>query len=538
MADIPLTDNRIKSMFNSFSDLIQGNRHNHKAVRLIDELMVDIMGGLIPGVLFNFSLIVCIVLPIIIYKYSDPEGFMVVNDAFNNHILATGSGTPTFGGWFWFAAFLTFLILSYIAGHIFFRSDINKADEHDIKRRIKNNKAEIKKAITHRIRTDKTDVYTIILELLKSELESLNKDLNREDLNLDRDSNTKDLKSLLAAIGENVAIIKNCSPSDDKIIIKSLFILFPHKFINPKTDSLEWGYFEKTIDNTLKNCLTVEEKQIFDISYKKAESIISCLDLKWDITGSLPSDTSKINALTNLLTCYMILLLQNDSGCSYSRFQKDFPYLNFYKYLLKRNELILLQYVDWSQAGARTKNKINRMKIDVQLDFPDAYAIINKNESHIRMASSSWYVSRFIFKMAIIVCFSIFAIRAIQFLFPLRLGNFNEIFNTICYNWQHTPLKIIEVLFAILPSALPPLLLAILIYNMRNQLTKFIHYQRLREIYFTLYIYHKLEQRKQEAKDKDLRFENTLESSISKAICDCADRIFPRNEDMHWRFVE
>ena len=530
-SDIPINDTRIKSMFNSFSDLIQGNRHNHKAVRLIDELMVDIMGGLIPGVLFNFSLIVCIVLPIVIYKYSDPHGYMVVKDAFNNHILATGSGTPAFGGWFWFAAFLTFLILSYIAGHIFYRSDINIADEHDIKKRIKNNKAEIKKAITHRIRTDKTDVYTIILELLKNELESLNKDLNREDLNLDRDSNTEDLKSLLAAIGENVGIIKNYTPYDEEVIIKSLFILFPHKYNNPNTNSLEWGFFENSLDNTLKNCLTVEEKQIFDKSYKEAESIISCLDLKWDLTDSLPSDASKIKGLTNLLTCYMILLLQNDSGCSYFRFQKDFPYLNFYKYLLKRNELILLQYVDWSQAGARTKNKINRMKMDIQLDYPDAYAILNKNESHIRMASSSWYVSRFIFKMAIIVCVSIFIIRAIQFLFPLRLGNINDILSTITDHWHQTPLKFIEVLFAILPSALPPLLLAILIYNMRNQLTKFIHYQRLREIYFTLYIYHKLEQRKQEAEDKGLRFEDALVCSFSRILNDCADRILLSNND-------
>lgn len=491
-------ETKLKTMVNDASDLLTGNRRNHSGVRLIDELMVDLMGGLIPGVLFNFSLVICFVLPILIYKYSDPKGFMVVHDAIDNHIILTGGGTPTFGGWFWFAAFLTFLIISYIAGHIFFRSDINKADEHDIKRRMKNNKKVIQEAIMHRIRLDKEDVYSIVFSLFKAELESLKKDVNKEDLNLNKNSDTRDLRDLLIAIGQNVDDIKNTSSAyDNQVICKSLFILFPHKFKKTENDLPEWGFFENTLDKTLKTCLTVEEKQIYDKSTIIAEKIVSYLRSSCDRPESLPTDPDKVNYLINLLTCYLILILQNDSGSSYHKYQKDFPYLNFYKYLLKRNELSLLQYVDWSQAGARTKNKVNRMKIDVQLDFPDAYAILNKNESHIRMASSSWYVCRFILIMAIIVCFSIFLIRATQYLFPLKLGDISSIVSTIVDRMQHSPLRIVEVLFAILPSALPPALLAILIYNMKNQLTKFIHYQRLREIYFTLYIYHKLELKKQ-----------------------------------------
>lgn len=184
------------------------------------------------------------------------------------------------------------------------------------------------------------------------------------------------------------------------------------------------------------------------------------------------------NQMTSLLACFLILQIQNDTGCSHWDFQSDYPYNDYYKYLMKRNELELIRYVDWSQAGARTKNKVNRMKIDVQLDYPDAYAIINKNESHIRMASSSWYVARFVKIMAIICA-------AALFIFTIMGHSDNDKIEHIS-SFVYIPEKIIVL------AILPPSLLAFLLYFLQHQIIKFIHYQRLREIYFTLYIYHKL----------------------------------------------
>lgn len=96
----------------------------------------------------------------------------------------------------------------------------------------------------------------------------------------------------------------------------------------------------------------------------------------------------------------------------------NFPYINYYKYLLKRNEIDLLSEVSWYLPNARSKNKINRYKIFIQTHQPKTYFIITKNESHIRMAASSWYVANTLLPYTIIL--------TILFLTPLIV---NLIFN-------------------------------------------------------------------------------------------------------------
>lgn len=91
----------------------------------------------------------------------------------------------------------------------------------------------------------------------------------------------------------------------------------------------------------------------------------------------------------------MILHMQNESGCA-TEDRCDFPYMSYYKYLLKRELKSLLQYVKWSTPATRTKNQLNQYKIELQLHVSNAFSIITKNESHIRMASSSWHVAKVI----------------------------------------------------------------------------------------------------------------------------------------------
>ena len=134
---------RTERIADSLFNLMKGTKRSHSGVRLFDELMVDLMGALIPGVLFNFSLIICFVLPIIIYKISSSQPSELVEFINDSHTLVFTGSSTSLGGWFWFAAFLTFLILSYIAGHVFFRSDINKTDREDIRRRIKQNTKDV-----------------------------------------------------------------------------------------------------------------------------------------------------------------------------------------------------------------------------------------------------------------------------------------------------------------------------------------------------------------------------------------------------------
>lgn len=510
---------RTERIADSLFDLMKGTKRSHSGVRLFDELMVDIMGALIPGVLFNFSLIICFVLPIIIYKISSSQPNEIAEFMNDSHTLVFTGSSTSLGGWFWFAAFLTFLILSYIAGHVFFRSDINKTDREDIRRRIKQNTKDViclfpnkknkidEKRVKDMVQSEldliKKDIKTIpgLCDSFSEEkiIKSLCKSKKKKDPCVEI-SNEKDLRLLL----ENINSIINSFESQQlalqgqQRVQPNLYelvlpILFPHKEKpGNKNNQNPWS----------KNIYLIEtENKIFEFYFKEAKYIIRVLScnrffkayyktihkfsyLKWfhktkkKYCKTLTKADFDGNCVASLLACFLILRIQNDSGCSHWDFQSDYPYNDYYKYLMKRNELGLIRYVDWSQAGARTKNKVNRMKIDVQLDYPDAYAIINKNESHIRMASSSWYVARFVKIMAIICA-------AVLFVFAI-MGHFDNETKELISSFVYIPEKIIVL------AILPPSLLAFLLYFLQHQIIKFIHYQRLREIYFTLYIYHKL----------------------------------------------
>ena len=488
------------------------------------------MGGLIPGILFNFSLIVCFILPIIVFKLLKPDHQIIAKDAFDNHILVLGNGsTPAIGGWFWFAVFLTFLFLSYVAGHVFFRSDINRADKADIEVRMKRNTKEI----MNKLIAKKNDIDNAVSDMLNLELDQLKVDIDKIPGIFDNDPDTKDLKLLLQHIINNIDNIKNPPESkgtdncqskqkqdqiDEKRLLTIWSVLSPHKY--DETNTKEPNPWSVPDSKTKSDYLSLDEKRIFDYFYREAKYIIGYatsnrfIRFVHKLCKSIVSNKylrnlwkqpsyDNYSTTPSLLASYLILLLQNDSGCSHfeKRFEKqsDFPYINFYKYLLKRNELNLIQYVDWSPAGARTKNKINRMKIDIQLDYPDAYAILNKNESHIRMASSSWYVARFVKRMAIICAFLIFIPLFIRDIYANDAINLDTINNA-----KQLIKSIINPLMGSTLAALPPILLAFLMHRLRNQITKFIHYQRLREIYFTLYIYHKLAEKKQEKQGERL----------------------------------
>jgi len=120
--------NQLFESGNNVTNFLGSTKFNHGGVKLVHELMIDIMGSMIPGVLFIFSIIVCLVLPCVICMSVFPK-----ENAY------TDSFYSIFDGWFWVVSFFTFLILSYIAGHVFYRSDIRKADKANVQLHMRNN---------------------------------------------------------------------------------------------------------------------------------------------------------------------------------------------------------------------------------------------------------------------------------------------------------------------------------------------------------------------------------------------------------------
>lgn len=97
---------------------IENDRYEFKGVKIAHELMVDILGALIPGALFLFCTIVFIVFPIVCYSVPNNSFSFLMKD----------------GEWFWIVAFFLFLILSYVISLIFYRADIKQPDRLDIRR--------------------------------------------------------------------------------------------------------------------------------------------------------------------------------------------------------------------------------------------------------------------------------------------------------------------------------------------------------------------------------------------------------------------
>ena len=146
--------------------------------------------------------------------------------------------------------------------------------------------------------------------------------------------------------------------------------MFPEDFVDEN---------DRAFEKTTYDCLTKESKNIL-IEYE-------------DLFKNKRSSYYAEEGIRGLAICFCVLFMQMDAGCA-SETRCEFPYVNNYKYLLKRGMYELVEHVDWVTTEGRTKNKINQKKIEIQIFASEAYALINKNESHIRMSSSTWHSTR------------------------------------------------------------------------------------------------------------------------------------------------
>lgn len=394
---------------------MEKSKEHDLGTKLLNELMVDIIGALIPGFLFIIAVFISVVLPLIIY-YDGDNGFMKV-------IFKSGG--------FWWVLLIICVFFSYVVGHIFYRADISVPDKIDVRRQINHFLKDVKKSL--KLSECSDDDIKKYKDLLRREIDILKERLGK--IIDEAKSSTKGLKEHFKYLSEacDEALNELASDKGNINITKIHQVLFPEDFIQKGEFALSHNS-----ENVIK-----EYKHYF---------------------ASMEQTCSK--GLLELVICYCILHNQMDIGCATSD-RGDFPYTNYYKYLLKRNMLKLLEHVDWYRMEERSKNKINSLKVKIQIFANEAYPLINKNESHIRMSSSTWHMSSllFIVTIASTICFAVI-------LFYNMLPDSSDNLKYIHYM-----------------AVLLPLTMLLLVSYIRYNITHYIHYQRMREIQYTLQIY-------------------------------------------------
>ena len=392
-------------------------RNRDFGIKLFNEWMVDITGAIIPGFLSITVLFISVVIPSLIYcKINDKVAIPFIS----------GSG-------FWWVFLIVCLILAYVIGHVFYRADITRPDKLNVQSRIKKMVSEFSKEEYDIAYIKKLLIQDI--ETLSSHSEKLRKD---EYWQQHLSKLQKACEHVVLELKEDKEIETDWTKQEDDWIEDVLTILFPE----------EINSFQRLAYSTL----STDAQDVIN-EYRKYFSVEDEYDLERKF----------------FLVFYCILHNQMDIGCATAK-RCEFPYTNYYKYLIKRNLTHLVKYARWFNVEDRSKNKINSLKIQIQIFANEAYALINKNESHMRMSSSTWHISK--------VLLFVTAISFVAFLLLL----IDSIINLSCCCCQkYTTLRALAVVL--------PIGMFLFVLYIRKCITRYIHYQRMREIQYTLQIY-------------------------------------------------
>lgn len=148
----------------------------------------------------------------------------------------------------------------------------------------------------------------------------------------------------------------------------------------------------------------------------------------------------------------------------------QFPYLYLWEYLNYRGLDHLGEMIPWQGEkpethSRRTKAFINILKIRLEFDFPEKCGNITRNEAHIRLMSSMWYMSCYLQRIGILSFVLILGILVVT-------GMFYRPWAEVCLIcWS----PLICSAFIIVGT-----------WFMRLIIEKFFHYQRVREIVYVL----------------------------------------------------
>lgn len=153
----------------------------------------------------------------------------------------------------------------------------------------------------------------------------------------------------------------------------------------------------------------------------------------------------------------------------------QYPYNNLKEFLKVRGREDLAKRICWtletesneeennmeSKITQRSKIFINSLKIRLQFRHPEKCGTINKNEAHIRLSSSMWYASTGLIKSSIL---GLIILTIAMFIAKLTYSGILVYIFPIVLN--------IGVIY--------------LAYIFRRNSEKFLHYQRVREIYYVI----------------------------------------------------
>jgi len=435
------------------SGIYARNQYDNHAdnIKTINEFLIDIIGVLVPGGIFIFSISISLVIPIILICFTGMAGAVAGNQA--RGLLASN----VFQGWFWLVLFFTFLILSYAIGNIFYRLDIKELDRLSFRRQ---QKKHYKDKIGRVIDVDKGKMF-FCRSFFKRIKKEKSGDFLREYYELlfyhskegtgyrvgDKQNwmrQFEEFESLWRPKPGETAEQEQERINDfiDKLN-KVAFSFYQKKFLEPeKVKEMIRG---DSSPDTTDDQLIVAGKLLLPFIKFKGENKSQYLALCWFFLFWLRSEVA----------------CDNENDC-------QFPYEYYDTYLIKRNELALVRHATWCKdKDSRTKNAINAYKLKIQLKSKEAYNILIKNEAHIRMASSSYRVAR---TMLLIASIAMFIPPAL--LLPPSGA---------------TPLwELCKYMFVFICMPLSILCLNAFIWY---SVIEFVHYQRLREIFFVLQVF-------------------------------------------------
>lgn len=502
------------------------------------DFMSDIMGAIIPGVLFIMALLLNIALPVITLSP-----------------LKISDVTPLFS----IGNFFLLLIIAYAIGNIFYRADINLPDKISINRKLKEHSREVRYAAKKLIDIYKhDDNIERRIELLKmhgdnperakqivflketlcklapltpEEEAELFKLFTYVKFELNKNDSQKQVMAvidlmndcLVLAFYDNLFQTQKRLEQDDKgkkELLSPLSLFFEEiKHIDFCDNFNEFRYVANFVkcdflSNDIEKILQdYYQYVLLENGFKK-----EYLD---DYKKALRIKRSKQHNLTareRLILYTAIRKMQNDEGTSHPN-AGSFPYINFQNYLLKRGFHRLAENVTWNNREGRTKNQINRYKIKLNLFAPDSCTQINKNESHIRMASSSWYAGKSLLKINRLISMIVYAciispcILTDQMINLASLYFFITIFGALTGLLEEKIVVRVDIIMFVsltlgfiilfpiqqqcyctiknyhLLLTIVPYFVNLLIHKMMEKIEVHIHYQRLREIYFTMYTY-------------------------------------------------
>ncbi len=155
----------------------------------------------------------------------------------------------------------------------------------------------------------------------------------------------------------------------------------------------------------------------------------------------------------------------------------QFPYLFLYEYLDDRGLKHLARLVPWRGSEPathtyRTKMFVNQLKIRLQFEVPDKCGDIVRNEAHVRMMSSVWYVASALERVAQ-VAGSLTAIGVFTSVIHHRGLPWTEIVGTLPWTEVVTLLSISGGLYYVAAKT-------------QWTIERFFHYQRVREVVYVL----------------------------------------------------